>query len=139
MIVYCCPKCKIVDIGNENEEKQCLMCSGPMLSLGISSSDWNNYDNNQMKAAISECIKSQQKPDTLKQPVWDEDFDSQDQDDLVDPYDKTVSKIASYEEENADYNRHTVNNPTAPVRKATSQRTANASKKKVVSSNTSQT
>lgn len=52
MIVYCCPKCKLVDLGEENEWKNCMRCGSPMQSLGISTSEWNKYSQAQMAEAV---------------------------------------------------------------------------------------
>ncbi len=52
MIVYCCPKCKMVDLGEENEQKNCMKCGSSMFSLGIQSSEWNKLSNDQMKEVV---------------------------------------------------------------------------------------
>lgn len=67
MIVFCCPKCKITDIGEENEIKNCIRCGIKMVSLGISSAEWNNLTSDQMKEAVESCVKSQSAQEDTKQ------------------------------------------------------------------------
>ena len=68
MIVFCCPECKMVDLGEENEEKKCMRCGIPMLSSGIKSSEWNTYDEERRKEAVSACLKDHGICEVTQQP-----------------------------------------------------------------------
>ena len=67
MIVFCCPKCKMTDIGEENEIKNCMRCGIQMLSLGISSVEWNDLTSDQMKEAVETCVRSQSTQEDTKE------------------------------------------------------------------------
>ena len=56
MIIYFCNKCKRLDIGETDEDKICMGCKSPMLSLGITSTEWNKLDENQMKRLIEDKV-----------------------------------------------------------------------------------
>ncbi len=98
MIVYCCPKCKMVDIGDDQEEKSCMRCSIPMLSLGISSAVWNNLDNAQMKEAINNCISGHEQHNTIKQPEWGEDVAANRDENQANSYAEAHSQFASHDD-----------------------------------------
>lgn len=114
MIVFCCPKCKMVDIGNEGDEKLCMKCDVPMLSLGISSSEWNSYDNDRMKMAITDKIAEYNNENTVKQPVWDEEGDIADN---IVFFDKPADNVQtdSYEKEEYDDGIRAVRQPIRKV------------------------
>lgn len=76
MVVFFCPKCKMLDMGNENEEKRCMSCNTLMLSLGISSLEWNSLDESRMKEIINEKLSALEQNSVLKQPSWDDGSDT---------------------------------------------------------------
>lgn len=83
MIIYCCPKCKITDLGEENEVKRCMKCKTPMISLGLSTTEWNSMDHSQINEAINRCVSEnsaattgEQKSVVLEEPATEEPANS---------------------------------------------------------------
>ena len=76
MVVFCCPKCKMVDIGEENEQKNCMRCGIPMLSLGLTSGEWNRLNNEQMKSSIEDCLAVHEESNLIQQDIVEENESS---------------------------------------------------------------
>ena len=73
MLVFCCPNCKYVDVGEEYDDVKCAKCGASMLSLGLSTLEWNQLDNDQMKKTINDRISGYKGQQDIKQPVWEEE------------------------------------------------------------------
>lgn len=69
MIIYCCPKCRITDIGEEGITKNCMRCSMPMISLGISSSGWNSMSSEQMNDAVKDCVDNYKSETVIRKKI----------------------------------------------------------------------
>ncbi len=58
MFIGCCKNCKYLDLVNENTENECPRCSGIMMSLGVTSEEWNRLNENDKQSHINSIFSS---------------------------------------------------------------------------------
>lgn len=56
MFVFACKKCRYTDLYEEDETAYCPRCGGSMVSLGVSSADWNRLDTEEIYELIFEKV-----------------------------------------------------------------------------------
>ena len=56
MFVFACRKCRYTDLYEEHEVAYCKRCGGLMVSLGVSSAEWNELDTEQIYELIYDKV-----------------------------------------------------------------------------------
>ncbi len=90
MIVYSCQNCKWLDIGEEGEEKNCMKCNSNMLSLGITTAEWNSYSDTQKDTVINNILENKECPKESNPPASNESLDSDNNEINPTPQDKSL-------------------------------------------------
>ena len=69
MFVFACKKCRYTDLFEEDEIAYCPRCGGSMISLGVSSADWNRLDTEEIYELIYEKVGNGEETPEQKEQV----------------------------------------------------------------------